>query len=319
MRLGLGAALCGVVVFGLTACGSGSDAPGFNHGATVGLTKALSADDLEGRGAGTEGNAAARALIVERMKKLELTPVLGRYEHAFTYGPFRTPEGEDAVPDKPGINVMGVIRGSQRTGLVMVVTAHYDHLGIREGEIYNGADDNASGVSGMLAIADYFSRNQPTHDVLFVAFDAEEDGFGGARAFIAEPPVPLSAMAFNLNLDMIARGDNGILWASGASHWPALKPMIEEVATVAPVTLSMGFDSGDGRADWTLLSDHAVFFRAGIPHLYLGVEDHPDYHKPGDDFDKIDQDWFLDSVETALRLAIKAEENLPDLYAMKAD
>lgn len=300
----------------LTACG-GSDAPKFNKGATVGIVKALSADELEGRAAGTEANAAARAIIVERLESLGLTPVLGRFEHPFTYGPFRTPEGESAVPDKPGVNVMGMVPGSEQTGLVMVVTAHFDHLGIREGEIYNGADDNASGVGGMLAIAEHFSKNQPKHDVLFVAFDAEEDGFGGARAFIADPPVPLSAMAFNLNLDMIARGDNGTLWASGTAHWPALEPLVDEVTTVASVTVKKGFDTGEGREDWTLLSDHAVFFRAGIPHLYLGVEDHPDYHKPSDDFELIDQDWYLSSVETALRVAIKAEENLPDLYAMK--
>lgn len=307
-----------LAVLALTACG-GSDAPEFNKGATVGIVKALSADELEGRGAGTKANAAARAIIVERMENLGLTPVLGRYEHPFTYGPFRTPEGESALPDKPGVNVMGVVRGRGQTGLVMVVTAHFDHLGIRDEEIYNGADDNASGVGGMLAIAEYFTKKPPTHDVLFVAFDAEEDGFGGARAFIADPPVPLSAMAFNLNLDMIARGDNGTLWASGTSHWPALEPLVDEVAAVAPVTVMKGFDTGEGREDWTLLSDHAIFFRKGIPHLYLGVEDHPDYHKPSDDFDLIDQDWFLSSVETALRVAIIAEENLPDLYAMKAD
>ena len=317
MRLGFGAVLSSAVVFSLAACTGGSDTPEFNQGATLGLTKALSADELAGREAGSEGNAAARALIIDRMAKLELSRINGTFEHPFTFGPFRTPEGESAVPDKPGVNVMGAIAGSGESDLIMVVTAHFDHLGIRDGEIHNGADDNASGVAGMLAIAEYFKANQPTHDVIFVAFDAEEDGFGGARAFIANPPVPLERIAFNLNLDMISRGDNSILWASGASHWSALKPMIEEIAAVAPVTLNMGFDSGDGRDDWTLLSDHAVFFRAGIPHLYLGVEDHPDYHKPSDDFDKIDQEWFMGSVETALRIAIAAEAKLPELQALK--
>lgn len=306
-----------ILAFVIAACGNPSEPP-FSIDDTLGLAEALSADTLEGRGAGTAGNAAARALIIDRMEALDVSPVSGRYEHPFTYGPFSTPEGESAVPDKPGVNVMGLIEGKGDSPLTMVITAHFDHLGVRNGEIFNGADDNASGVAGLLAIAEYFSRNRPRHDILFVAFDAEEDGFGGARAFISDPPIPLSTIAFNLNLDMISRGDNGLLWASGTAHWPALEPLVDEVASSAPVTLSKGFDTGGGRNDWTLLSDHAVFFRAGIPHLYLGVEDHPDYHRPSDDFDKIDQDWFLNAVETARRLAGEAEKNLPEIYAMRS-
>ncbi|MEO1643143.1 MAG: M20/M25/M40 family metallo-hydrolase [Pseudomonadota bacterium] len=305
-----------IAALALAGCGAPSS-DSFDRNRTLDLVEALSADALEGRAAGTEGNAAARVMIIDRMETLGLSPVGESFEHPFTYGPFRTPEGTSAVPDKPGINVMGLIEGTAGTDLTMVITAHFDHLGIRDGEIYNGADDNASGVAGMLAIAEHFSRNRPMHDVLFVAFDAEEDGFGGARAFISQPPLPLSDMAFNLNLDMISRGDNRLLWASGTSHWPALQPLVDDVAADAPVTLRKGYDSGDGRDDWTLLSDHAVFFRAGIPHLYLGVEDHPDYHKPGDDFDKIDHDWFIGAVETALSVAIKADKNLAEIYAMR--
>ncbi len=78
----------------------------------------------------------------------------------------------------------------------------------------------------------------------------------------------------------------------------------------------MGFDvEGEGLEDWTLLSDHAAFFKAGIPHLYLGVEDHPDYHKPSDEFEKVDQDWFLKSVDTAVRMAVAAEARLAEIAA----
>ena len=131
------------------------------------------------------------------------------------------------------------------------------------------------------------------------------------------PPIALSDVGFNLNLDMISRGDNGILWASGAAHWPGLKPIIETVAKDAPVSFQMGWDGGDGRDDWTNLSDHMVFFRVGIPHLYLGVEDHVDYHKPSDDFEKVDQAWFLNALETVIDMAIAADAKLPEIASMK--
>ena len=90
-----------------------------------------------------------------------------------------------------------------------------------------------------------------------------------------------------------------------------------DIAARAPVDIKMGFDEGDGREDWTLLSDHAAFFRAGIPHLYFGVEDHPDYHKPTDDFERIDQDWFLRSVESVVMVAAEMDARLDEIYAMR--
>ena len=94
-------------------------------------------------------------------------------------------------------------------------------------------------------------------------------------------------------------------------------PIVTDVAARASVQIEMGFDQGDGREDWTLLSDHAAFFRAGIPHLYFGVEDHPDYHQPGGDFDKIDPEWFLQSVDSVIMTAIEMDARLPDIYAMR--
>ncbi|MEM8615916.1 MAG: M20/M25/M40 family metallo-hydrolase [Pseudomonadota bacterium] len=315
----------GVGVLGLlvlTACGGGEHSlakPSFDAEAALALAEALSADDMAGRGAGTSESAAARALLIERFEALGLVAPEGGYEHPFVYGPFRRPaEGMDAVPDKPGVNLIAKVKGRSASDLTMVVTAHYDHLGIQGGEIFNGADDNASGVAAALAVAEHFTVHPPEHDVLVILFDAEEDGFGGARAFIADLDEERRARyAFNLNLDMVSRGDNNKLWASGASHWPALKPLIEQTAAEAPVDLQMGYDSGDGRDDWTMLSDHMVFFRAGIPHLYLGVEDHPDYHRPSDDFANVDQDWFVKSMTTIVSLAEAADAALPEIAAMK--
>ncbi len=311
----------GLVAFGLIGCTTlspGYKPENFSAKPAIDMFEALSADALQGRQVGTEGSAVARTMIIDRLTTLGAVPVGTSFEHPFKYGPFRNPQtGEDARPDKDGINVIGKVPGREPGGPVMVITAHYDHLGVREGEIYNGADDNASGVVGALAIAEHFSNTPPQNDVVLVFFDAEEDGFGGARDFISNPPVPLDSIALNLNFDMVSRGDNGILWASGTYHWPDMAPMVDAIANVAPVTIERGFDQGEGRDDWTMLSDHAVFFRAGIPHIYFGVEDHPDYHRPSDDFENVDLEWFLKSVDTLTMVAEAMDEDLPAIYDMR--
>ena len=282
------------------------------------MLAALSADEMKGRKVGTEENARARAMIIERMVELGVQPDGPGYERPFTYGTFADPEtGENTQPAKNGVNIIGYLPGTENRDISMIITAHYDHVGVIDGEIYNGADDNASGVVGLLAVAEYFSKNPPKHDVAFVAFDAEEDRLGGALAFVADPPAPLETIALNLNFDMLSRGDNGLLWASGTHHWPVMKPLVSAVAEAAPVEIRMGYDEGEGRDDWTMLSDHAAFFRAGIPHLYFGVEDHADYHRPTDDFDRVDQDWFLKSVESVVMVAVLMDENLDEIHAMR--
>lgn len=313
-------ALVGALAISLTACmtDDGYQPEHFEVEPAIALLQTLSADDMKGRKVGTEENARARAMIIERFVALGVAPVADGYELPFTYGTFANPaSGADAQPSKSGVNVLGQIEGTADSGLTMIITAHYDHVGEIDGEIYNGADDNASGIVGLLAAAEYFAENPPKHDVSFLAFDAEEDRLGGSIAFVAQPPTPLDTVALNLNFDMLSRGDNGILWASGTAHWPDMVPIVTNVAAQAPVQIEMGFDSGDQRDDWTLLSDHAAFFRVGIPHLYFGVEDHPDYHKPSDDFEKIDQDWFLRSVDSVIMIAIEMDDRLDELHAMR--
>ena len=313
-------ALSGLFCLGLASCGNppAYQTDMFDAAQAINTLEALSADEMQGRKVGTEANAKARAMIIERFENIGLQPVAGQFEHPFTYGTFSEPEtGADAAPAKSGVNLLGRIEGTSERDISMIITAHYDHVGVIDGEIYNGADDNASGVVGLLAAAEYFAKTPPKHDIIFLAFDAEEDRLGGSIAFVADPVEPLDTVALNINFDMLSRGDNGTLWASGTYHWPELKPVMSDLATRAPVTIKMGFDEGDGREDWTLLSDHAAFFRAGIPHVYFGVEDHPDYHKPTDDFARVDQNWFLRSIETVIMAAADMDARLDEIYAMR--
>ncbi|MEO0815832.1 MAG: M28 family peptidase [Pseudomonadota bacterium] len=295
-------AAAALVLAGCATAPEPSAPEAFNRQATLDIVQELSRDALFGRLPGTDGSEKAQSLIITRLEEIGASPVGGTYRHAITYG---------EKGDQPGVNIMAKVDGRSERPQTLVVTAHYDHLGVVDGQIYNGADDNASGVGGLLAIAEYFVANPPRHDVLFVAFDAEEQGFGGAKAFTGNPPLPESAIAFNLNMDMISRHEGDELWASGAHHTPALAPLLSEIIPNAPIPLALGYDgSDDSQDDWTELTDSAVFFQRGIPHLYLGVEDHPDYHGPGDDFSKIKPEFYLGAVETALMIAISLDENL---------
>ena len=195
---------------------------------------------------------------------------------------------------------------------VIVLTAHYDHVGVRDGEIFNGADDNASGVAAVLEITRRVAREPLEHTLIVALLDAEEVGSLGARAFVVAPPVPLERVALDVNLDMVSR-TAGVLWAGGASHTPALRPILERVAARAPLTLRLGHDrpgapEGD---DWTTQSDHVAFHERGIPFVYFGVEDHPDYHRPTDDAERIDPAEYVAAVRTILMALRELDAALP--------
>jgi Zn-dependent M28 family amino/carboxypeptidase len=252
----------------------------------------------QGRAAGSPGGLAARAWVVERFKALGLQPVSGDYVHPFTFAVNRAGTQQKGE----GANVLGVCNGSDPKLPYFVVSAHYDHLGVRDGQVYPGADDNASGVATILEIAAFCQKTPFRHTVLFAAFDAEERGLQGARAFVAKPPVPLDRIALNVNLDMVSRSDKREIYIAGTSHYPDLKKPLEEVAKNARITVRFGHDTKTTNAsdDWTNQSDHGAFHAAKIPFVYFGVEDHADYHKPTDTADKINRAFFAEAAETIL-------------------
>ncbi|MDG1416692.1 MAG: M28 family peptidase [Maricaulis sp.] len=270
----------------------------------------LAADDMEGRGTGTAGSERARAYIISRFEEIGIEMIGDSYEHDFEYNGRRDPSAT-----YNGTNVVGRIEGTSDSDRTMVLTAHYDHLGMRNGEIWNGADDNASGVAAMLATATDFIANPPEHDVVVVAFDAEERGLQGARAFVANPPIDSDDITFNLNLDMIAMSEDRILWVVGTYHYPFLMPMVEEVQTRALVNLPTGFDepSDEPGADWTPLSDQGAFHEVGIPVIYLGVDFHPHYHQPSDIYENMTLDFFADATRTIIDFAREADERLDEI------
>ncbi len=273
--------------------------------------RTLASPEMAGRGTGTEGAAKARAFIHQRFTELGLQDPGGGIERPFVPGGGTVAPGQPGGSDRAtGVNLAGVCRGTQPDLPFIVVSAHYDHLGMRDGVIYPGADDNASGVAALLALASSCMERPFQHSILFVAFDAEEKGLQGARAFVAAPPVPKDRLALNVNLDMVARGDRQELYLAGLARYPQLKPLVAGVAARPPVTLRFGHDTGGGQDDWTLQSDHGAFHGAGIPFLYFGVEDHPDYHRPTDTADKIDPVFFTAAVGTILDVVRALDDKL---------
>jgi Zn-dependent M28 family amino/carboxypeptidase len=273
--------------------------------------KMLSADDMQGRGIGTPGGAKAREYIVARFKETNLKSFGASYLQPFN---FTNPKNEKIN----GVNVIGYIAGKNNPEQYIVVTAHYDHLGIRNGEIYNGADDDASGTAALFALANYFKEKRPSHSVIFVAFDGEESGLRGSRAFVAALSVKKDSIVLNVNMDMVAHNDKNELYASGTYHYLTLKPMLEMIAKNAKVKLLLGHDRPEQKSDdWTNQSDHFAFHQAKIPFVYFGVEDHKDYHKPTDDFQNINQEFYVRAVETILEAVKTFDKNLPPIEKQK--
>lgn len=296
----------GLSVIALSACSAA--APDVDMDTAMRVFETLASDDMQGRATGTPGGDKAREYLKSEIKQLDVFDSTSGQVFAFTP---RVREGETAT-EIEGTNLIGLIDTDDGdTGPLLVITAHYDHLGTRDnGDIYNGADDNASGSAALFAIAQSFKINPPDHDVMIVWLDAEERGLQGARALVANDNSFNGRPVFNLNLDMVSQNESEIYYA-GTYHYPESKPLIEKAAKGTGLTLLFGNDRPeDGPNDWTTQSDHAVFHAAGIPFGYFGVADHPQYHQPTDTFETIPQGFYKKSVQTLVNAAHILDENL---------
>lgn len=269
----------------------------------------LASDRFEGRGAGTPGGRLAAEFVAARFASLGLRRFGGAYEQPFAFD--HTSIRAIWRRDRPVVkrfedvrNVIGYVAGTTRPDDIVVASAHFDHLGIRNGQTYHGADDNASGTAALLAIAAYVAARPLDETVVFAAFDAEELGLRGAHAFLSALPFPRERLRLDVNIDMISRSDDGRLFVAGTSHYPALLPVVEAGARASAVPVHLGHDRSIFRtgliADWTPASDHGAFHEAGIPFLYFGVEDHPDVHEPTDTADRIDATFYGRAAGTVL-------------------
>jgi Zn-dependent M28 family amino/carboxypeptidase len=269
--------------------------------------RVLSADEMQGRETGTPGGDKARAFIVERFKASGITAFGASYEQAFTFTARR------GSTSRRGVNVVGQISGKRRAPQpqrYIVVSAHYDHLGVRGGQVFNGADDNASGTAALFAVAKYFAAYPPSNSLIFAAFDAEELGLHGSQAFVKQPPVAADSLVLNLNADMLGRAPDDKLFVVGTAAQPFLRPHVDAVIKRAPLKLLTGHEDPRQREDWTRDSDHYSFMQARIPALYIGVEDFKQHHQATDDYETIDHDFYVRAVETLVQLIEQFDANL---------
>ena len=263
---------------------------GFDEEQLLERLETLSSDAFEGRRTGEDGNALARAYIINQFKELDVTAFGGKYEHTFSF--------ISREKDYNGVNVLATIKGTEHPDKYIVVSAHYDHLGIKDGEIYNGADDDASGIAALFAFSENLKANPPKHTVIFAAFDAEELGLQGAKYFVDK--MKDSNIMVNLNMDMISRSAKDELYVVGGRYTKSLEDIVKNFKNPTSSKLLVGHDGADDKDDWTNASDHAPFHKADIPFLYFGDEDHPGYHHPSDDFKDITPEFYKNSVQMIL-------------------
>jgi len=261
----------------------------------------LASDAYEGRKTGTKGAEMARTYLTGRLKEIGVKPFPGKntYEYDFE---FKSRNGSETVKGK---NLIACIPG--KTENVIVISAHYDHIGIIKNEVFNGADDNASGAAALLQFAKYFAKNKPNNTLIFALFDAEEMGLQGAKAFVANPPVALEKIRLNINMDMISHNDKQELYAVGTFKYPELKPYF--VTTNPNLKVLFGHDDPKlGSDDWTNQSDQGAFNAKNIPFIYFGVEDHKDYHKATDEYQNINKTFFKDAANAIQEIIVNIDK-----------
>jgi len=290
---------------------------------TFGHVRFLACDALAGRSAGSVEGAIAAAYIAAELAKLGLQPAgTDGFEQPFERVAGMRARGEPKAGEKPEYepitvtcrNVMAWLPGADpdRAQEFLLVGAHFDHLGRTGDSIYHGADDNASGVAGMLAVARGLVRGtiKPRRSVLFVAFDAEERGLAGSQLFARKPPRTLHDLVTMINLDMIGRArlldrkemalmkrmvgipDAPAVGVLGTSQSPELAAVARAVFVADGLPLFAPEDFGmlasviekqaAGR------SDHAPFEQRKIPFLFFSTSENDDYHQPTDTLDKVD-------------------------------
>ncbi|MEK6300701.1 MAG: M28 family peptidase [Acidobacteriota bacterium] len=279
---------------------------------------------LRGQALSQSGNDEAKEDDIDRLKSsgqsLPLKNVIVRFKTDVT-----RVNGKSA-------NVAAVLKGSdpRLANEYVVIGAHYDHLGLGgpeslaakpEGQIHHGADDNASGTSGLMELARVLAaeRVKPKRSILFVAFSGEELGLLGSGAYTKNPALPLASTVAMLNMDMIGRLRQGSLFIGGVGTSPAWKPLLEKLNQTETGAASAGNGSGSRfqlsfSQDGFGPSDHQSFYVRDVPVLFFFTGTHDDYHKPTDTADKINAEGERQILEFVRETAV-AVANEPERIA----
>ncbi len=250
----------------------------------------LASDELKGRETGTPEETIAANYIADQFRSygLDAAGAGATYFQEFTVNMSVLDNPHASDSDTTGEkrlskNVVALLQGTGDSEELIIIGAHYDHLGMGEfgslssgdPRIHNGADDNASGTAGLLELAEYFANDRPETDLLFLAFSGEEMGLLGSQHFVDDPTVKLDSALAMINMDMIGRMNNERLMIFGVATTEEWETILTEANTD-----SLDLDLVP---DGTGASDHTSFYYKNIPVLHYFTDTHADYHRPSDD------------------------------------
>ena len=241
----------------------------------------LASDEMEGRESGKRGGHLAARYVAAHFAGLGLQPLEGHdYRIPFELGELTC------------YNVVAVIPGTDPAlaDRYVAIGGHHDHAGIGgpgamsfPDEVHNGADDNASGTAGVLELAEYLVAHPLRRSVLVMTFSAEERGLLGSEQLVKSRTLPVDQIDFMLNCDMIGRSGDGYVFVGGLGTAAEFHTLLDPVLDGSALRIEQS-DMGEAP------SDNTSFFKAGIPSLFFFTNIHEDYHRPGDDAEKIDYD-----------------------------
>ena len=256
----------------------------------------LTSSEFEGRKTGEKGQQLAAKYIADYYKSLELEAAVSE-EQYFQTIPKDFFKGKSKNTSD---NVLAFIYGTEKPEEIVVISAHYDHLGVKGTEIFAGADDNGSGTSAVLEIADAFQTavlegEGPKRSVLFLNLTGEEEGLFGSKYYAENPIFPLKNTVVDLNIDMVGRVDDrhkdnpNFVYVIGADKISEELHFINEAVNTKYTQLELDYKYNDEKDKnrFYYRSDHYNFAKNGIPIIFYFNGIHADYHKASDTEDKI--------------------------------
>lgn len=259
----------------------------------------IASDEMEGRDTGSKGQKKAGEYMVNYYKNIGVSfpKALGSYYQTVPSA-FMKKRGGGNLPDSE--NIMAFIEGSEKPEEIVVVSAHYDHVGTKNGVVYNGADDDGSGTVAVMEMAKAFQEakkagNGPKRSVLFLHVTGEEHGLFGSEYYTDNPVFPLANTVVDLNIDMIGRDDpenrgKQYVYVIGSDMLSSQLKVINEAANKKTNNLELNYKYDDLNDPQQLYyrSDHYNFAKHNVPVAFFFDGIHEDYHKSTDDPDKID-------------------------------
>lgn len=282
----------------------------------------IASDEMEGRDTGSPGQKRAGEYMVNYYKNLGISfpKALGSYYQKVP-SDFMKKRGGSNLPDSE--NILAFIEGSEKPEEIVVVSAHYDHVGTKNGVVYNGADDDGSGTVAVMEIAKAFqaakkSGKGPKRSVLFLHVTGEEHGLFGSEYYTDNPVFPLANTVVDLNIDMIGRDDpenrgKQYVYVIGSDMLSSQLKLINEEANKRTNNLELNYKYDDPNDPQRLYyrSDHYNFAKNNVPVAFFFDGIHEDYHKPTDDVEKIDYDLLAKRTQLVFATAWEIA-NRPD-------